>query len=116
MPEQGKFACFMLAIWNFIRKLPHYLWLILAGVGGLLLLLFSARRRGEKIGKAKGEAIEATRTVEVLSERATEAIKKNEEVKRNPSATNAEREKAEEEVRSTSDALHDDILRRIRGE
>jgi hypothetical protein len=98
---------------KFLKAIPKYLWLILAAAGGLLALLVGARRRGEQVGVAKATAKVESANVEVLVKHAKEADQAFQEVNRDETATDSERAQAQAKAESASEALRDDILRRV---
>jgi hypothetical protein len=59
---------------NFLRKIPAYILAALAAIGGILLLLVGARRKGEQVGAAKAEARVETDASQEAVQRADAAV------------------------------------------
>lgn len=109
----------MAKVMAFLRAVPKYLYLIVAGAVGILLLLFRARRQGEAIGAAKATAKAEVKHVEqlesVAKEAASEAVDARRESDERPTDSEAatKAESAEEDAREEAGRLGSDLLQRL---
>lgn len=94
----------------FFASAGMMIWVVLAAIGGVIVMLFSAKRKGVKIGKAKGKAEVKLEQVDKLAAKAVTAIDKAKAVAKHPKASKAAKESAKKAAQERTAELGDALL------